>query len=255
MTDSRCEWVRSRLPLLATELLDENGRDQGDLTPVERDKIHRHLEQCSDCRQCEGSLGQAVETLAAVGREPSATVPSLWPALELRIRGKESPSSGWRGLTHRWSRLIGPLRDELPLRNAWNHDTILGSKALLERFQPESRRTVRLTVSLAAAAGLLIAVAPFLGRGLMVDPPVAAPIVDRIESPVPGSQDLVLDQDGDDETEADPPVVHAESPRSGTPSGIASNSPVRPPAPSRLSNDVDSPNPRPIDLRDAKPAY
>lgn len=252
MSESRCEWVRARLPLAVGELGGDDGREQSDLSLAERAKIDGHLEHCAECRGHLAWLKHAVEALITMGREPSAAVPSLWPALERRIREHESvPVTSWSGrLADRWTRFTAPRREEHPLRSAWIHDTLRETKALIVRLEPESRRTARWVVSLAAAAGLLIAVLPFLGRGPMIEPPAASPVVDRIESPDPPGQNLA--QDPSDDDEADSPVAHADSPRAGTSSGIASASP---PGLTRLGNDLDNPIARPIDPRDAKPAY
>jgi anti-sigma factor RsiW len=79
-----CDWVRARLPL-------EIGRDDGDLAARERAKLRRHLADCESCRRDRAALADAMAVLSAVSEispvEPHA--PSLWPALELRIRERE----------------------------------------------------------------------------------------------------------------------------------------------------------------------
>ena len=259
MSESRCEWVRTRLPLVENDLGGEEAPVESELNPRERALIDAHLERCPDCRGQLGLLHQAIGVLIAAGREPSETGSSLWPIVERRIREHGSTTdTSWPGrLANRWNRLTASRREHQPLQIVWARDTLRDAKAQMARFEPQSRRTIHMAVSLSAAL-LVIALVPILAHAPRVHAPSAiheapAPIVDRAESPSPRGQDLALDREDDDESET--PVTRPDSPRAGNHPGIASASPSRTPATNRPGNDLDNLNGRAIDPRDSRPAY
>jgi len=83
MGSPRCKWVRDRLPLLVGD----------DLRGLDRRLAERHLIGCSQCRQHQAALGQALETLRTVAAIPpiQPDAPSLWPALARQIRESRRP--------------------------------------------------------------------------------------------------------------------------------------------------------------------
>lgn len=252
MNDSRCEWVQARLPLL----LGEADRDQSDLSGDEQAKLDHHLEQCAECRRHQAALARAVDALAAAARQCSSAVPSLWPSLERRIREQELvASASWSGrLADRWRRITAPRRENHPLRTAWARDTLLESKTLLKRFEPESQRTFRLAVSLAAAVLFAVAV-PLLAWNARPNqaepPPQAVPtIVDRADPSIPQGSEVALEDD-----EAETSVLHADSPRPASHSAIASAALPRTQTNVRSVNEVEGIGVHVSDPRDAKPAY
>ncbi len=259
MSESRCKWVRARLPLLENDLGGEKAPVESELNPRERAVINAHLEHCLDCRGQLGLLHQAIAILVAAGREPSETGSSLWPTLERRIRELESTTdTSWSGqVATRWNRLTASRRERHPLQIVWVRDTLRDPKAQMGRFEPQSRRTIHMAVSLFAAL-LVIAFVPILAHSPRVHAPAAvheapAPIADHLESVSPRGQDLALDRDDDDESETT--ANRPDSPRPGSHSGIASATPSRTHATNRAGGDLDNPSSHPIDPRDSKPAY
>jgi len=109
MSTPSCDWVRLRLPLEIGPIEDDfrdtdpilNGfgisvriadRSEGvDLEAEVRLKITRHLDECANCRRHQAELLDAMSALSAVSAivPLEAESPSLWPALELRIRERE----------------------------------------------------------------------------------------------------------------------------------------------------------------------
>jgi len=84
MGNSRCHWVRDRLPLMVGD----------DLRGLDRRLVERHLIGCPQCRQHQAALGQALETLRTVAATTptQSDAPSLWPALARQIRESRRPS-------------------------------------------------------------------------------------------------------------------------------------------------------------------
>jgi anti-sigma factor RsiW len=83
MGSPRCQWVRDRLPLLVGD----------DLRGLDRRRVERHLVGCSQCRQHQTALSQALETLRTAAGTPlvAPEAPSLWPALARQIRESRRP--------------------------------------------------------------------------------------------------------------------------------------------------------------------
>jgi anti-sigma factor RsiW len=84
MGNSRCHWVRDRLPLLVGD----------DLRGLDRRRVERHLIGCPQCRQHQAALSQSLEVLrtAAATSPAESDAPSLWPALARQIRESRRPS-------------------------------------------------------------------------------------------------------------------------------------------------------------------
>jgi hypothetical protein len=109
-----CDWVRMRLPLAIgpihaavdakADLADRRG-EKAPLDPRDRDRIARHLDDCTACRQHRAGLLDAMSALAAASSafpiEPDA--PSLWPSLERRIREHEQGLAAASSYPRNWT--------------------------------------------------------------------------------------------------------------------------------------------------------
>jgi hypothetical protein len=282
MSNSRCDWVRVRLPLWVGDSADRTERngEEGDLGAADRQAIERHLEDCALCRRYRTTLEQALGALAIAAAympvEPQA--PSIWPALESRIANHDARmSSRWLRaggrFTDPWSRAWGVLPGERALRQAWTRDSLREALHGRQRHGSESKRMPGLVLGISLAASLLIMMieVPALRRQ-SVDAQSriianAAPLEDLGVSPLPPKEKPLETADPDEVSDAGAhplvqiePARTSETPVAGLDGASAPKPPPSPTAtatapPTRFGYDLEHGTPMPPDAREPKPVY
>jgi hypothetical protein len=273
----------------------ERHGEGGDLSTGDRRSIDRHLEDCAGCRQSRLALEQALGALATAATSLPAPpdAPSLWPALEHRIKIEEArPGSRWfrsvRGILKPGVRSWAALDGERPLRSAWMRDSLreamevagLGRGLALGTPRrhdgpraapvgpsdpvPGSRRRPVLAWRFGAATAALVllmgypAVHRFQADAQSTIRANAAPLAGRVVPPVqPESDPPAAPDPGDDHANPVNQLADVESvPAPDAPaSGIDGTAASKAVAPHRFGYDLEHGIPMPPDARDSKPVY
>ncbi len=240
MSNSTCDWVRSRLPLWVGDydVQSEPTGEEGDLVATDRLTIERHLDDCCSCRWYRAALDQAMGALAIAAAHPPVDIkaPSIWPALEFRIADQN---------------------DRELARRVWTTSRLT---------DPCNRRKLAFTLGIGLAASLLVAVIgyPILHRQWLEAQSTidanAAPLVERSVAPLPPAEELVGNPEPEETVDTGvSQVAQTETARApeGPESGLDANSiPKQPPPPHRrFGYDLEHGTPMPPDSRELKPVY
>ncbi len=241
MSKPTCGWVRARLALAVradNDCLIGTDRDQGDLDSRDLIAIERHVGVCESCRLHHAELERAMGLLAISAECPpvNQSVPSLWPALEARIRGEGDRAS------HRVSR---------------RSRTVVGFS---------NSRGLSKTVLFALAASVIIAVvgtSTIRYRRDMAQATIdgnLAPLVDHVDAVTPDQSESIVATEPealaanqiDSNSESNPPHA-AESSVVGADASAVTKHGVVPHR--RLGYDLDLGIPVPPDAGEFKPVY
>jgi hypothetical protein len=278
MDNTRCEWVRGRLPLWVGEGNDAH-EDGGDLSAEDRRTIGDHLRGCPECLAHRMGLERALDALAFTAGTPpiGSGAASLWPSLERRIGGhppghESRPPRVWEAVAAAGPVWTG-LDDERPLRSAWRRDSLremaeaAGLGVLSDRSggARRARRGTWRVVGASLAASILVSliVLPMAWRRQQAAEAAiianAAPAPSPVGPPAPAASAMMAEQDPEPDEDRNPPadeLARADSirppadpaPAADARAGARSEPPVR------FGYDLDHGWPMPQDGRD-KPVY